>query len=312
MSDAMKPADVAASGLTPPTREFLDFRDVKFTKEPKKLVDKDYLTPEAAKLQGVVAKDENPTVPMPAVPGEPVLPLPSVSQAAPQAPGLPSLPAANAPALPGGQDLIQARLSKVYGATSGSDRFSELEARFENALQRLEGRITGQAQAAAYQPSAFNAQEPSGEFVSKAELQRILDAQARQLGDAVGLQQSHILSRMEAERDFPDVFQSPAAKEAVDRIWAADRNLRQDANGPYKAAMMARGLAIHGNPLPAGGGASATEVKAMLSGLGSTVAQGNAPAEDRAARYQKALERYRETGKSEDFVRARRIALNIE
>lgn len=141
-------------------------------------------------------------------------------------------------------------------------------------------------------------------------MQAILEGERRASAEASTLSHAHTLSRLEAEKDFPDVFGNPEVFAQAERIWATDPFLRKDPNGPIKAAALARafsGPALSSAPSPA------EDVRKLaISSVGPSLAQGSGQPVVREDRYRQALAYARYTQQPADFVRARNIQLGLE
>ena len=138
-------------------------------------------------------------------------------------------------------------------------------------------------------------------------------AQTQYLMGQSALQQAHTVSRLEAERTYPDVFQHPELKAAAEEIWRRDPSLRSDPRGVEKAALMARGLAYGPHvPFSTGSQIPPQMRKEGLSAIGATVPEGQATPNDRASRYAQAFAYAVQTQDLKDFARARRIQTGVE
>jgi hypothetical protein len=136
----------------------------------------------------------------------------------------------------------------------------------------------------------------------------MMEGQTRLILEQNALTSAHSVSRLEAERDFPDVYGDPELRAAAETILARDPRFSQDRQGPYLAAALARGLAtrsISGSS-PQGGMPAAAR-KEALAGVGASVPEGSGAPDDRQARYDQAMTRARATGKEEDAAFARLI-----
>lgn len=324
------------AGVPQVSREFLDLAQMKPLRTRVSPIDRSMSREQAAEFEA--GRQAAPGLPSMPVEGSEA-PVPELPPAAPsQAPGVttplpPSIPAVPVPGAPPIQPQdtspIRKRIGKLYGQLrTAQEETVALAERAQRAEARLAELFAGGPHPFTNQygsypsvpsPSPANAvyppessPSPDGQqFVSRAEFQAALAAQARVLAEQNQLLNAHGISRREAELDFPDVFADPELKESADTIWAHDALLQRDPHGPYKAAALARGLRDRGSA--AGGTAPTAERKAQLAGVGSINAEGpGQPVNDRATRYVQALAYATRTGRLEDFARARRIQVGAE
>ena len=217
---------------------------------------------------------------------------------------------------------FQDRINQLYGQKKeAEERAAQLEARLSDTLARLESRFQPAPQNQPYtnqynqfpsnQPQAQT--PPAADSVSRAELFAALEQQRQVLASQSALMQAHTVSRLEAERTFPEVFRNPSVKQAADEIWARDRTLQGDPRGPEKAAAQALGLFYASGSAPAPVQVPQAVRKENLSGLGPTVAEGSPqPQNQTQQRYDQAMTYAKTTGRLEDFARARRVQLGLE
>ena len=202
-------------------------------------------------------------------------------------------------------------------------RLSELETRFTQAQQAPPAHLAP-PQAGPYDPYAQTTTQnsnfgpgqpgdPHAGYVSRAEINTLLARQQQEMAAHSALQQAHIVARLEAERDFPNVFNDPELRSAANEIWERDPYLRNDPRGPVKAAALAQALSVGASP-SAQNPAAVLQRKAALSGVGPSIPSGSEASQqnDAAARYNQAMQRARYTQRIEDFSRARRIQLGLE
>jgi hypothetical protein len=266
----------------------------------------------------------SPFVPQQAPQSGPLPPIPPPAQQTTPPVTQPAVPVTTGPEIrPTDPPRYQERLNQLYGnMKSAEERAASLENRVQELLTRLDARDNQppavpftnqfgsyppppQQQQPNFEPSQAQPQPNAGPFISRNELNAILAAE-RQVS---AIRQSHVVSRLEAERVFPDVFQNPELKSIADRIWDQDRALQADPRGPEKAALLARGIYYTpGTPQPAAAPASAQVRKEAIGMVGPSVAQGNEQSpNDQAARFQAAMNIAIRTQRTEDFARARRI-----
>ena len=311
------PADALASGLVPADRTLLNLDEPPVLKKAISPVDRS-LTEAAFKAyqggnldvelkpsslfssQSQMAPIQQASSVVPSqTPPEATLPLQTPPPEAPQVP-------------PTGRSLTDA----VFGPQIIQDPTARVEAALVAMQQKLDSMFQSRAPAPPANPytNQYNSSErqeappaPGADFVSRQEMQFAL-AQARQEAAAQAqLANAHIVSRMEAERLFPDVFSNPVLRDTATDIWSRDRSLQADPRGVMKAALMARGMSV-GDARAAAATATAADVrKVALAGVGPSVAEGNAQPNDQATRYAQALAYASKTGQNADFVRALQI-----
>jgi len=219
-----------------------------------------------------------------------------------QAPGGP-------PVQPGDSPRVQTRINKLYAQKKSAE---ELVALQQQQIEQLRAQMTQIATAQPrevaadpgyYNPGPVGNQEPATPFVSRNELYQVLSQleQERQRRD--DLRHAQSLNRAEAEKDFPEVFQIPELHDAYNTILAQDALLQGDPQGPYKAALMARGSQDTFSQTSTGG-LSLEARKRALSGVGASVPEGSASPNDTYQQYRAAVERARVTRNPSDEVRA--------
>jgi hypothetical protein len=255
--------------------------------------------------------------PPPVAPAQAVIPVPAV----PTGPAPP--PVTGAPVSDAYPRRVNDRINKLYGQKREAEEYNaRLEAQLAEMNRRMEALTARSAppasapytnQYGSSQHSGFGAPPdgapPAGDFVSRAEMQAILDRERSLVSQAFELTRAHDVARAEALTEFPDVFGNPELRAAADQILASDPFLRQDPKGPYKAALMARGFSVSESRESAAALAAADVRKAAISGVGPSVAEGNGPPADRAQRYRQAMAYAAQTQRPEDFTRARLIQL---
>lgn len=268
----------------------------------------------------ILPADAVPQAPPPApVPGTPALP---VQQMAPPAPS--AQPASLAPQpLP---ERTASRIDRLLGQRDAANERSQLlEQRLMDTTRRLEFLESGQSRQPAAPPASNapwtnqfgssspgfaadpNSAPPAGDYVSRRELQAIVDRTREESRNAIGLYHAQLSSSGEAIRDFPDVFNDPGLRADADRLLREDPHLSQDPHGPYKAAAMARGLRGFENRVGPAQIPAADQRKAEISGLGITVPEGSG-SQDPRQRYLAAFQRARETQRPDDWLAAMRLA----
>lgn len=321
----MNPITAQRAGLKPADREFLDISAAPRIKEPRnpsgKLLTEaqtKVMTPEQA---AVMNGDVNSTGLLPGPTPAGYLPaLPPAPAPVSQAP-IP-IPAA-APVQSSDSARVQARINSLYGQMkSAEERAVEAESRYAALMARLEGRFSPEPSGQPFfQASPVPSQPPSipspypepgslqqhGEKpLTRAELLAVLNQHTQEVQKASLLASAQAASRVEAERDFPDVFADSQLRQHAELI--RQRDYPNDPAGPYKAACMARGLALPvGGTMPGGGASSAILRKEALMGVGPSVPEGTGTPNDLNARYEAALAAYRATGHEEHLVHARLI-----
>jgi hypothetical protein len=255
-----------------------------------------------------------------------VEPAPVDAGPPPAAPAIPSsAPAVEAPVTPRDTPRVRDRIAQLWGQKrDAEERAAALEARLA-ALERTPPPIYPSPPVDWPAPGANppypepSAPTPFGQapplphagYVSRAELAALLAQQRQETRLMNELGTAQIASRLEAERDFRDVFENPELRAAAADVWERDRSLQTDPRGPWKAAAIVRGLSATS---PAAPGSPAPDArKQALAGTGPTVpAGGTSASPDRAARYNAALRQARQSQRPEDFARARRIQLGQE
>lgn len=244
--------------------------------------------------------------------------------APPPAPPGPAAPAADIPpVLPQDSPRVQDRINKLYAQRRGAE---ETVARLERIVAeqnaRFDAFMTGVSRPAPSQPNVYptvpggmmppfgsdqNAPPPAGDSVSRAELARILAAERNQFLALNALNRAQDSARVEAQRDFPDVFAQPELRAAFEQIVGSDPVLAGDPYGPYKAAALARGLiGAHGVATAPPAGEARRQA---ISVPGVSVPESQASQQSRESRYYAQLARARVTQDPTDFVKARMIQL---
>lgn len=330
------PSDVPNS-LTPAGREFLDLSTAQLTRRRISPVDRpsiasadprNALAVSAAQAQ--IAAYQAGAAPPPdgalGTPGAPAA-IPSEMPASvaaaiglppPAAPPItPPLLATQTLAPPDPYAALSHRLDALYGSGAAPSR----EDQIIGLLQRLDQRL--QSPAPAPQPysnqygqfpnqSPFGsggepAQPPAtGQPVTRGELMDLFSQQSRASAHASALGQSHIISRLETEREFAQEFSDPNFRQAYDRVMGKDAALQADPNGPYKAALFVQGM-MSRIPGSGNGLAPAHVRREQIAAGGVSVPEGSAQAPDAKSRYEAAMRWATYTQRDEDFVRARLI-----
>lgn len=323
----MDPQTAQAAGLKPADRQFLDISQAPRFKEPRRISDKLLTKEQTAVMTPQVAaqfagQDNGGTVlpfpqgmpqPQPASQAPQMAPQQAILMPGAQAPPTP-------PVLPNDSPRVQDRISKLYGAwKSAEERALESDQRLAAVLARIEGRLSpGPSGDSFFQATPPPAPpqisspypEPVGPGTEKpltrSELFSVLQQHTQELQKVSLLASSQAASRVEAERDFPDVFADPQLRQHAEYI--RQRDYPHDPSGPYKAAALARGLALPVGGAPLGNGASSAILrKQELMGIGPSVPEGTGTSNDPFARYNEALQIARASGREEDLVRLRLI-----
>lgn len=236
-----------------------------------------------------------------------------VAPAAPQ-PTTTAIPHEVPPVQPTDSRRVQDRINKLFGQRMEAE---ERASTYEQQIADLRAQVAAlqrpqiPAQPPQYQnPQPYDyygAQEhqapPAGPYVSQEDLRRAILESTQVLGSMIQTHQAQNSSRAVAESEFPDVFNNPVERQAVADLLSRDASLKNDPNGPIKAALMVRG-ARETEPEPAVAGVPASVRKPLLSGVGASVPQGNVSSDDLANQYQAALHRAAMTQDDADFVRA--------
>jgi hypothetical protein len=317
-------------GQDKPTSEFIDLDEANVLKEPRDptkhrmtgteakayqtgQLDVEYAPPKLRAIDALQPQQPPPQVAPAAVNPPPVV-QPTQVPAAPQQALLsnqqvpPGQQPAGPPVQPQDSQRVQNRINRLYGQMRTAEE--ERDA-YAQRLEQLEARMAGLSRPAdpgyrlAEGSGAGAAAEPAGEYVSRAELQQTLTQVTQAIQQRDKLADSQFASRSEAERDFAPHFANPEFRSTYDTILARDGALRADPDGPYKAAIMARGMFADA-PLTAPAGTTPdTARRQILSGVGPSVPEGAAAQpDDRVTRYNQALAYARSTGRDQDFVRA--------
>ena len=301
----------ASAGLNASTQS-LSLQDAPIIRERVANVDKQLYTPEqAAKLrmtQDILASAMPPATPSPSVGPTP----PSAYTPAPTpVPGVATaLPPPAAPASPPapGTDRVSERIARLFGeresertrADALASQLADLNRKFDTLVTREQARTNPTQNI--YEVGAPQGTSRPADNISRAELQTLLDDQARSLASQFAVAQRQQASNLEAERDFPEVYSDPATRQVADRIWSSRPELQRDPNGPYLAAALARGLVLDPRSTPASAGLDPR--KSNLAGVGVSVADGTGSANNRASLYEAALAHARHTQRPTDFVKA--------
>lgn len=224
------------------------------------------------------------------------------------------------PVLPTDTSRVQDRINQLYGRSkTAEERAADLESKLLDLQRRLDEGYRAPAPAPAqyapqppgYQPYGFEAAPsyapqtlPVGDHVTKAELFQFMKAMQQDTAAQTALANAHTVARLEAEREFPDVYQNPELRAVASEIYTRDQGLQRDPLGVKKAALMARGLSVSDIRVQAATAASQSVRKEALTGLGSTVPAGSGQAPDQSQRLNQALAYARTTGRMEHFVQA--------
>lgn len=215
---------------------------------------------------------------------------------------------------------VNDRINKIWGEKQQANEYA---ARLETQLITLQQKLDALQSVPAQQTVPYTNQygssqlqsdptrtPPAGDYVSRAEMQAMLNRQSQAMAEQAAIQHAHTVSRLEAEREFPEVFRNEALRSAAERIWNADPFLQRDPKGPLKAAALARAFAEPAS-VSAATAAVADARKAALSAAGPSIAEGTSQQPSRAQRYSEALAHAQRTQNVADFVRARNIQLGL-
>lgn len=330
------PADAMASGLKPQDREFLDLRTVTQIKNPgaqgRSLLTKEETGAIRAAQAAAPPTNGAPASSLAGLPQVPSLPTPGVVPPMIESPAQLPSPVQGAPQPMQAPNYLS-RMQKLYGPQGQANAAAAAsEARLTSLIQRLEARLSPEsipqqvsqpAQPASYGYSGgYGSPEPAanpqaangaGAFVTRADLLNVLSQHTQLLAQRSALENAHIVSRREAELDFPDMFADPNLRDLSNQVLLQDKFLQQDPHGPYKAVAFARGLVYGGNQSSSGAalGPSVTQRKEMAAGIGASVPEGAVQSPDQAARYHAARERAAASGRPEDAVQMRLIQLGL-
>ena len=302
----------ASAGLNASTQS-LSLQDAPIIRERVANVDKQLYTPEqAAKLR--MTQDILASAMPPATPSQGIGPTPpsAYTPAPTPVPGVATaLPPPAAPATPPpapGTDRVSERIARLFGeresertrADALASQLADLNRKFDTLVTREQARTNPTQNI--YEVGAPQGTSRPADNISRAELQTLLDDQARSLASQFAVAQRQQASNLEAERDFPEVYSDPATRQVADRIWSSRPELQRDPNGPYLAAALARGLVLDPRSTPASAGLDPR--KSNLAGVGVSVADGTGSANNRASLYEAALAHARHTQRPTDFVKA--------
>lgn len=325
------PAEALAAGLPPQDREFLDLAHAEVIRRRISPAERAMSAAQAEAFQkgldpGIQLPPAIPAAAAPANTSNAVqaIPIPVPGAALPAtAPVAAAAPPAPAPTSDAYPRRANDRINKLYGQKMAAEEYAaSTAAQLAEANRRLEMLLTREAGRTAA-PAPYTNQygshpglgapsdgpPPAGDFISRSEVQAMLERERSLAGQAFDLIQAHNAARAEAVTDFPDVFADPQLRADADRILASDKHLRASPNAPYLAAALARGLSVADARDAAAQAAVADVRKTALSGIGPSVAEGNGPPADRATRYQAALVRATRTQLPEDWTLVRMIQL---
>jgi len=302
----------ASAGLNASTQS-LNLQDAPIIRERVANVDKPmYSLQQAAQYRAT--QDIIDAVGAQASPSTGIGPTPPSAYTPPPAPvpgvGI-STPAPTAPAAPApipATDRVSERIARLFGereseksrADALAGQLADLNRKFDTLVTREQARTNPTQNI--YEVGAPQGTSRPADNISRAELQTLLDDQARNLASQFAVAQRQQASNVEAERDFPEVYSDPATRQVADRIWSSRPELQRDPNGPYLAAALARGLVFDPRSTPASAGLDPR--KSNLAGVGVSVAEGTGSANNRASLYEAALAHARHTQRPTDFVKA--------
>ena len=214
---------------------------------------------------------------------------------------------------------VNDRINKIWGEKMQAHEYA---ARLENQMIQLQQKLDSMQSAPQqqqpytnqYGSSQFQSDSartpPAGDFISRSEMQAMLSRQSQEMAAQAAIQHAHTVSRLEAEREFPEVFRNETLRSAAERIWNADPFLQRDPKGPLKAAALARAFSEPGS-VQAAAAAAADARKAALSAAGPSIAEGTSQQPSREQRYSEALAYAQRSQNVADFVRARNIQLGL-
>ena len=310
MSGIIDPSSV---GLSTGGHAVMDLSEAPILRQRTPNVDKPLLTAEQAarynaeanlrSSEGAVTTSAGigPTPPSAYTP--PPAPVPGVATSIP-APAAPAVP----PSAPDA-GRVSERIARLFGEKqAANDRADQLAAQLAETNRKLDAFMLNQGRASTpnqnniYEVGSQAGTSRPADNISRAELQTILEEHTNKLAQSFRTVQEQQASNLAAERDFPEVYQDPNLRAVADKVWRLMPALQADPNGPYFAAVMARGLVSDPNSATAAAVSAAR--KSNLSGVGVSVADGNGPANDRAQKYEAAMARARSSQRTEDFVLA--------
>lgn len=234
-----------------------------------------------------------------------------------------TIPIPGAPVAPTSDNYparVNDRIGKIWGQYRGEqERAAALEAQLIETNRRLDQLMSRGAPAPEAQPytnqygsytpqtQAQPGSPPAGDYVSRQEMQAWF-ARSQQVANAEKqLASSQNAARVEAERDFPDVFANPELNARAAQIWTADPALQADPHGPWKVAAMVRGISAGFAPSGPALSTVADLRKTALSGVGVSVPEGSGAASPDQA-YHQARQRALATGRQEDWARVFALA----
>jgi hypothetical protein len=314
-----------------PTSQFIeDWSTVPVYKQPKNIARNDELMALAHKKGDTPPQQAATVEAAPAGGAPPPVPEPPVGQPAAQ-PGAPA-PAATppqvtttiptetvvgAPTGPADSEPVQKRINRLYGQRRAAEEQND---GLKNEIEQLKQQLAqlnapgsnplAQHPQNPYTPQSAGYQQdpPGGDYISRAELQQTLSAMALNQSRLTALANAHSVSRIEAERQYPEVYNDPTLRHTADQIFASDPALQQDPNGPEKAALMSLGMHRTSGDVA---GTVTPSPEARKQGMSGAPTDPTAPATAPAgevnpvAMYQQALARANYTGSIDDMAIAR-------
>jgi len=181
----------------------------------------------------------------------PVTP-PASAQVTPPAPAQAAPPPVKAPE----PNKIQQRINQLYGQKKEAEEASALLQAENNALRSqnldLQEQInTGLGGQLPLPPKVDQVPAPKEPGIPAVDIQKIVqDAVGNALGardqaqnNALALKQQHVTSWGKAIGSIPELKDTNTdLYKTAQNIWDRDQNLRSDPEGPFKAAIMARGI----------------------------------------------------------------------
>lgn len=254
--------------------------------------------------------------PAPAPPAASLPPAPAQPTQVPSQPSGPALVSQRTeepPVQPGDTERVQKRINRLFGQMKSAQEANDAYATRVSQLEDQIAQLQAQRQQPSYNPDYQNYQpgpaeqaqsQPDGQFVSRAELNRMFGQMTQAFQQANQLAAAQRASRVEAESEFAQEFADPGFRQHTEAALA--RMFAQDPDGPYKAAVFTRGLLADARTqAPAQTAADAARKQSMSSF--PSVPEGNGQSDDQIALYQQALAHAQRTGNHADYA----VALQI-
>ena len=326
------PQDALAAGLNPADATTLDLATAARIKSRISVSDR-LLTKEQAGAYQKGEIDVNPALPPPSAPVTTAQPLPpglvAATPAAPAPVSPTAIPITTGPELrPNDPPRFQQRINEIWRQKSeAEERAESLERRVAELSARLESRFQPTPPVNAYTnqygsnpgiPSvpSFEASQPqpspAAPYVTRDELLSVLTQRDAVVAQEAAIYNAHTVSRFEAERRFPDVFQNPEMRQAFDSAWRQDPFLKQDPRGPEKLAASIRGLYYDPAAPLTPPQVPAALRKENLSAIGPSVPEGSAQPDPQVLKFNAAMEHAKRFPTIDNLARALRIARREE